>query len=328
MDVAQADPVLALTAIAQRQSGTRLQAKKGRARIKQDTIENDPNSLSKREEKEYLMEVNGRIDMMDSGALNFTNNEIGEMLSCVATFGDVSTLKRLVNLGADINFRFAEGYTPLHCAASRGNIEAAIALLEAGANVDAKNKGGSSSLYEAAALGETSMIKLLIDNGADVDCSNKDRFSPLLSSAKNGHFAAAMALLDAGANVNHQDKNGWTALQYALSESLVRGVFEQAGVFLESLPFVGSGFNMAQYDMSLNSRKSENMKVALRSLSLAAGQTSICGTMVSFGGCKEVSPRWRDVRTTSRGSFWLLQEFTTTLKRASHSIVSYRIYPY
>jgi len=90
--------------------------------------------------------------------------------------GDGSSVKALLDKGADANMRGTEGITPLLVAASTGNVEIAKALIAKGANVNAQDKSGwqLSPLMVASFSGRLDMVKLLLDKGADIELKNKD----------------------------------------------------------------------------------------------------------------------------------------------------------
>ena len=57
-------------------------------------------------------------------------------------------------------------------ASRNGNVDAARALLEAGADVDARNADGITALMMAAARGHVEVVHVLLEAGADVDARN------------------------------------------------------------------------------------------------------------------------------------------------------------
>jgi ankyrin repeat protein len=67
---------------------------------------------------------------------------------------------------ADIEMRDAVGLTALHCAAAAGNLTTVRNLLEAGANVDAMDNEGQTALDGAEIEGNKTMARLLLSSGA------------------------------------------------------------------------------------------------------------------------------------------------------------------
>ena len=83
----------------------------------------------------------------------------------------IKTLKKLIDLGAEVNAHDVAGYTPLHhCMTSTGNIatfEMAKLLLENGADVNAVNRFGATPLMEPVLDNKIEYIRLLMQNGAN-----------------------------------------------------------------------------------------------------------------------------------------------------------------
>ena len=79
---------------------------------------------------------------------------------------NMKMLKKLVDLGADVNVHDLAGYTPLHhCLTGSGNsytMEMAEFLLDNGANVNAVNRFGAPPLSECIMAQNLDFIKLLI----------------------------------------------------------------------------------------------------------------------------------------------------------------------
>lgn len=76
-----------------------------------------------------------------------------ETLHHFAGQDDVATLRQLLDGGADVATRDADGATPLHWAADRGTLGAVALLLENGADVNAVDGDGMTPLHYAACSG-------------------------------------------------------------------------------------------------------------------------------------------------------------------------------
>lgn len=83
------------------------------------------------------------------------------------------TLKLLLSVKPDVNGR-PTGKTPLSMAASGGCESSVRLLLDAGANVNATDDQGATALMEAANVGLVPIVQLLLDKGADMEIRNKD----------------------------------------------------------------------------------------------------------------------------------------------------------
>jgi ankyrin repeat protein len=147
---------------------------------------------------------------------------------------DVSAVRKLLDRGADVNARDAEGNTPLILASFYAGPECVQLLIETGADVNAANRAGVTPLIRAAtnyekthvlvtagaqvrvrtALGNTPLIlaarragnartvQFLLDRGADATERNEAGVSPILAGAASGDVETVRLLLDAGARVD------------------------------------------------------------------------------------------------------------------------------
>ncbi|WP_082220173.1 M48 family metallopeptidase [Domibacillus robiginosus] len=84
-----------------------------------------------------------------------------------ASSGDISSLQRLIEEGADIHALNSNGETALHYASTYGELEAAELLLKAGADPNIEDEGAYTPLWNAYSIGDEQMARLLIRYGAD-----------------------------------------------------------------------------------------------------------------------------------------------------------------
>lgn len=101
-------------------------------------------------------------------------------------------------------------------AADKGDTSTVKQLLESGANVDAKTYEGVTALMYAAQNGHTEVMKLLIDKKADIEAKPYNGITALMSAARNNQYDAAELLIKNGADINAKDKQGVTALLFAV----------------------------------------------------------------------------------------------------------------
>jgi len=93
----------------------------------------------------------------------------------------------LVERGAGLDLRDAEGNTPL-MAAVRSNCEGCLKLLaEKGADVNKKNSSGDTPLHAAALSGARTMVEFLIARGADSSSPNVYGNTPVQIAVREGH---------------------------------------------------------------------------------------------------------------------------------------------
>ena len=140
--------------------------------------------------------------LIDAGAKVNAANEFGAtaLLWCAA---DQAKVQLLLAHGADVNTQSKQGRTPLLIAAgTNGNSNTVRMLLEKGANPAAADNTGATPLQMAAMAGDTASIRLLLAAKAPADQAAKDGTTPLLNAATNGNIEAVKALLAHKPNVN------------------------------------------------------------------------------------------------------------------------------
>jgi ankyrin repeat protein len=153
--------------------------------------------------------------------------------------GDTQAVRTMLDNGADVNARDAEGNTPLILASFYASPQCVELLINKGAEVNAANKAGATALIRAAtdydktrslvaggakvrarsALGNTPLIlaarragnsrtvELLLERGADAAERNDAGVSPILSGAASGDVDTVRLLLDAGAKADDFPKS-------------------------------------------------------------------------------------------------------------------------
>ena len=170
--------------------------------------------------------------------------KLNRALVDAAATGKVKDADKLLNRGADVNFRESDGSTPLHmavsypemikfligkgakvdaadnehaqpihCAAFRGHLESVKLLVKAGADCESKGPGGDSPIYLACCLSDITeksdrlgLVKYLLGKGVKVDALDDMLNTPLAIAVENSSYAIVEMLVKAGANVNAKNK--------------------------------------------------------------------------------------------------------------------------
>jgi uncharacterized protein len=133
--------------------------------------------------------------------------------------GDIETVRRLLQAGAEVNSSQSDGATALHWAAYHGNAELAKLLLQAGATPAAANRNGSTPMWLAANQGDAALLATLLEGGADANEELPLGRRPLMLAARSGVLAAVRLLLEHGADPNAREtQRGTTALMQAADQ--------------------------------------------------------------------------------------------------------------
>ncbi|MDD2686210.1 MAG: ankyrin repeat domain-containing protein [Gallionella sp.] len=131
--------------------------------------------------------------------------------------GDTAAVQRVLDSGASIECRDADGLTPLMAAAYSGNLALVQRLIALGADVNACNEGGWSAVSKAVYNAEqkhgfADVVQALIDAGVNIEATIGYGVRPLMLAAGYGETAVVETLLQAGADVMARNEGGYTAL--------------------------------------------------------------------------------------------------------------------
>jgi ankyrin repeat protein len=130
--------------------------------------------------------------------------------------GHIEVVRSLLGIGAGVDERDENNWTPLHFASQKGTVEVAKLLIEYGADANSLDRTGWRPLHLASYSGHACVVRLLLDHGADVNAENQDHLTALHYTIINTHsFEIAKTLLERGANVHVQDDLGQTPFQIA-----------------------------------------------------------------------------------------------------------------
>lgn len=182
--------------------------------------------------------------------------------------GDLDQIKRHLFWKTDINRPGPDGDYPLHVAVGQGRVAIARELLEHGARVDVRDAQGRTPLHVALAQGKVPAAELLRAHGADDDLQallfalaeeqalDRDTLEfltaqdvdlntrgpqgqpPLHTVVAAGDVKLAKHLINAGADVNRADASGRTPLEIAAQrdEPTMITLLEQYGATRQPEP--------------------------------------------------------------------------------------------
>lgn len=135
-------------------------------------------------------------------------------------------LMELIQHGADVNARDANGWCPLHVASYYGQEDVVDVLTRvSGVDIDARNKHGETALHLAAKWPHDKAAELLCKAGADPNARNKRGRTPLHTAALFARRTVLEKLIAAG---NIHGSHAWGAYR-VLCACCVPGMGVRAG---------------------------------------------------------------------------------------------------
>lgn len=149
-----------------------------------------------------------------------------------------SVLKYLADRGADLTLVTApQECTPLQLAARGGNLSLIKLLLDLGADINGKPGKEGSTIHYALLSGDESIVRFFLDYGATVDDSCPGH-STLCKAIRRGLIDLVPLLLEKGADVNQKEGN-WTPVALAFSrkrKDLVKLFIDHGATFAKAGP--------------------------------------------------------------------------------------------
>lgn len=130
--------------------------------------------------------------------------------------GEVAQVQALLQAGADIEQRDADGRTAVLAATAGNHLALVRVLIERGADVNAKDDQQDSAFLLAGARGYTEIVRATLAAGADLKSTNRYGGTALIPACHYGHVDTVRLLLTTAIDVNHVNNLGWTALLEAI----------------------------------------------------------------------------------------------------------------
>lgn len=109
------------------------------------------------------------------GSINSTDRSGATLLMRAVVCNDELLVRKLIEMGADVNIIDDAKYSALHFAVQNGNRGIAVDLIKVGADVNAQDENGNSPLLSAPSRSTPEgvvMTDLLIKNGANASLKN------------------------------------------------------------------------------------------------------------------------------------------------------------
>lgn len=139
-------------------------------------------------------------------------------LITATTLNDLTTVKRLLEHGADVNTQWHNGVTALMIAADHGQLAIVQELINHHANTNLQSNRGLTALMFATDADHLAVVQKLIECHANVNLKTNGRNNgetALMIAIDNNNEAIAHELIHHGSDVNLQNNRGITALMIA-----------------------------------------------------------------------------------------------------------------
>mmetsp|Transcript_39661 Transcript_39661/g.53939 ORF Transcript_39661/g.53939 Transcript_39661/m.53939 type:complete len:457 (-) Transcript_39661:225-1595(-) len=130
-------------------------------------------------------------------SLAVASDEVNSELLMCARYGEMEEMLAMLEAGADVNFKDANGSTALHNASANGNTECAERLIQAGAQ-HLCNESGNSPLQWASQGGKIDTVRLLLKAFPNIDVlsTNAAGMSSLSGAFQSGNTDLVALLLE------------------------------------------------------------------------------------------------------------------------------------
>ena len=131
--------------------------------------------------------------------------------------GKIGTVRHAIESGCDVNAKGPQkALTALHMAAYNGHSEIVKLLIQHGATIDCRDAEGKTPLIHACTDAFPETVEILLDAGADVNAKEStEGFTPLMMGAGIGHADVVRVLLQHNADKTIRDDDGDTASDHA-----------------------------------------------------------------------------------------------------------------
>lgn len=144
-----------------------------------------------------------------------------------AEYGDDEQLTSLLRKRPDlINCTDCDGYTPLHRACYNGHLSTIRLLLDAGANIHSRSSDGWQPIHSACRWAQVEAVALLLDAGADINAKTEGSLAPIhLAAEQNNRKLLELILFHPDTDVNAKTDAQEVAYQIAYRSSPLYRLF-------------------------------------------------------------------------------------------------------
>lgn len=167
------------------------------------------------------------ITMISDGSLDIheIDEEFGDRLIHRAVIaGDLDLVKKLIDLGADINAQITKGIekgmTPLHFAILTEQSEITRFLINKHADIHKKDHLGINPFHLAVMEGDFETASILIKEGSNINEKDNDGMTALHIACLNNHTEMVKFLLEHNANIEIESGKGEKALDLTTNDDI------------------------------------------------------------------------------------------------------------
>jgi hypothetical protein len=155
-----------------------------------------------------------------------------DLLNWASRKGDVHIVKMLIQVGAVVNAKGMDDYTPLIAASKEGHEDVARVLINNGAKVNDKIRLSITALSIASRAGHTDIVRLLIEHGADINSKKggiRETDSPLVEASREGHAETVKLLIEKGVDAKTNEGSGALAMASFNGHTDIVKILKEAG---------------------------------------------------------------------------------------------------
>ena len=133
-----------------------------------------------------------------------------------AASGDLESVMRMLDGGADVDSRDAEGRTAVTAAVYGDHLRVIEALIDAGADVDLQDGSRANALLATGETGNVEILRAVLRADPDLTRTNRFGGTALIPAADRGHVEVVRELVGTEIDLDHVNDLGWTALLEAV----------------------------------------------------------------------------------------------------------------
>ncbi|MCB2292369.1 ankyrin repeat domain-containing protein [Clostridium algoriphilum] len=199
--------------------------------------------------KIILVVLSGFIIISSMFVISFGNNKIGSHISTTRNErklfaaiqnNDISSVKKLIQKGVNINSKDELGFTPISQSIKMKNLELTKYLISENADINTLVKSEKTCLILAVETNRIDLVNLVIPKIKDINAKDNDGETALEEAVKTDNKDIVELLISKEANLNTMDAQKSTPLSVIKSESMMNLLLSK-GSNADTMVFAGDG---------------------------------------------------------------------------------------